>query len=48
MVYTARELLVKLNNLQIVGVEDGEILWLGDDKQWEQVQLLEKERRNIY
>jgi hypothetical protein len=36
MIYTAKELLLKLKNLVLAGKnEDGRLEWIGTDKQWE-------------
>lgn len=34
MIYTAGALLAKLNNLTLVGEEDGELIFVGTKKQW--------------
>lgn len=42
MIYTARELLIKLTYLTLAGQNnDGELEWIGNDKQWTKVKWAE-------
>jgi hypothetical protein len=42
MVYKASELLAKLNYLTLVGKENGELIWMGKDKDWNGLQFEEE------
>ena len=40
MIYTAKELLLKLTHLVLTGQnEEGELEWVGDEKAWDKVEL---------
>jgi hypothetical protein len=34
MIYTAKELLAKLKHLTLVGMEDGQLQFIGTEKEW--------------
>lgn len=43
MIYPASELLAKLNLLALCGQnEDGELEWIGSDKQWDKLEIEEE------
>ncbi len=42
MIYKAYEILAKLNCLTLVGQKDGELEWIGTDKQWKALQFEEE------
>lgn len=35
----AGELLAKLNHLTLVGCENGELIWMGTERQWREAEL---------
>lgn len=38
MIYIAQELKAYLNNLQLAGQEDGELIWIGERQEWDKVE----------